>query len=230
MDIYHGSSKIVRNPVYGKGKPYNDYGLGFYCTEIPDMAREWAVRENQNGYLNHYQIDTSGLRVLNLQSDSYSILHWLTILIENRTLDTPAVLAQEACDYLRRFFSTDYKSYDVVVGYRADDSYFSFAKDFLNGTISYRQLSRAMYLGELGLQFVLRSEQSFSKIRFVSYEPVSYEIWYPKRKERDESARHAYFDAERNRRKRGDLYIMNILDEEIKPGDARLIPAPETDQ
>lgn len=40
--IYHGSSEIVKQPVYGKGKPYNDYGIGFYCTEHLELAKEWA--------------------------------------------------------------------------------------------------------------------------------------------------------------------------------------------
>ena len=43
------------------------------------------------------------------------------------------------------------------IGYRADDSYFSFASDFINGAISYRQLCNAMCLGKLGQQFVLKS-------------------------------------------------------------------------
>ena len=31
-----------------------------------------------------------------------------------------------------------------------------------------------------------------------------------------------YFDVERNRRQRGDLYIAQIMDEEMKPDDPRL--------
>ena len=27
IDIYHGSVNIVEKPVFGAGKPYNDYGL-----------------------------------------------------------------------------------------------------------------------------------------------------------------------------------------------------------
>ena len=49
--------------------------------------------------------------------------------------------------------------YDVIIGYRADDSYFSFAKDFINNTISVEQLAEAMRLGELGIQIVLKSER-----------------------------------------------------------------------
>lgn len=40
--IYHGSPEIIEKPVFGKGKPYNDYGMGFYCTEHLELAKEWA--------------------------------------------------------------------------------------------------------------------------------------------------------------------------------------------
>ncbi|MDE7354067.1 MAG: DUF3990 domain-containing protein [Acetatifactor sp.] len=46
-----------------------------------------------------------------------------------------------------------YESCDMMIGYRADDSYFSFAQDFINGTISYRQLNNALHLGRIGQQF-----------------------------------------------------------------------------
>ena len=46
MDIirlYHGSREIVKKPDLLKGKPYNDYGRGFYCTENIELAKEWHV-------------------------------------------------------------------------------------------------------------------------------------------------------------------------------------------
>ena len=39
---------------------------------------------------------------------------------------------------------------------------------------------------------------------------------------RDRSARRQYFDFEKNKRQRGDLYIVQILDQEIKADDPRL--------
>ncbi|MBR2627880.1 MAG: DUF3990 domain-containing protein, partial [Peptococcaceae bacterium] len=39
-----------------------------------------------------------------------------------------------------------------MIGYRADDSYFSFANAFLNNTLSLRQLEKAMMLGKHGEQ------------------------------------------------------------------------------
>lgn len=69
----------------------------------------------------------------------------LTVLLQNREFDIPSGLALDAKEYLLANFSVDYESCNAIIGYPADDSYFSFAQDFINGTISYRQLNNAMY-------------------------------------------------------------------------------------
>ena len=43
ITIYHGSEQIINEPTFGKGKTNNDFGIGFYCTENEDLAKEWAV-------------------------------------------------------------------------------------------------------------------------------------------------------------------------------------------
>lgn len=220
--IYHGSKDIIEKPKFGKGKPYNDYGLGFYCTENLALAKEWAVDIGRDGYANIYEIDDSRLSVLNLNDEQYTILHWLAILLKNRHFDSPSSLSHEAKEYILNNFSVDYKSYDVIIGYRADDSYFSFAQDFLNGTISYRQLNNAMHLGNLGQQFVLKSKKAFDLISFIGYENASFNEWYSRKENRDKAARRDYFDTEKNKRLRGDIYITQIIDEEMNGNDARL--------
>ena len=220
--LYHGSISIIEKPIFGYGKTYNDYGPGFYCTESLEMAKEWGVSRNQDGYANCYEIECDGLQILNLNTREYCILHWLTILLQNREFDIPSGLALEAKEYLLANFSIDYNNYDVIIGYRADDSYFSFAQDFINGTISYRQLNNAMHLGRLGTQFVLKSKEAFDRIRFVGSEIAESSEWYAKKMIRDKTARREYFDVERNRRQRGDLYITQIMDEEMSPYDTRL--------
>lgn len=220
--IYHGSKDIIEKPNFGKGKPYNDYGLGFYCTENLALAKEWAVDIGRDGYANIYEIDDSRLSVLNLNDEQYTILHWLAILLENRHFDSPSSLSHEAKEYILNNFSVDYKSYDVIIGYRADDSYFSFAQDFLNGTISYRQLNNAMHLGNLGQQFVLKSKKAFDLISFIGYENAYFNEWYSRKENRDKAARRDYFDTEKNKRLRGDIYITQIIDEEMNGNDARL--------
>lgn len=220
--LYHGSISIIEKPIFGYGKTYNDYGPGFYCTESLEMAKEWGVSRNQDGYANCYEIECDGLQILNLNAREYCILHWLTILLQNREFDIPSGLALEAKEYLLANFSINYNNYDVIIGYRADDSYFSFAQDFINGTISYRQLNNAMHLGRLGTQFVLKSKEAFDRIRFVGSEIAESSEWYAKTMIRDKTARREYFDVERNRRQRGDLYITQIMDEEMSPYDTRL--------
>ena len=222
MILYHGSKDIIEKPIYGQGKKYNDYGLGFYCTDNIELAKEWGTSFERSGYANRYQIDCTGLTILDLNDDKYCILHWLAILLSNREFDTPAGLALEAKEFLKKNFMLDYKKYDIIKGYRADDSYFSFAQDFINGTISYRQLNNAMYLGKLGIQYVLKSKEAFNRIVFDGYEEAEYKEWYAKKMKRDKSARREYFDVERNRRQRGDIYITRILDEEMSPDDKRL--------
>lgn len=220
--LFHGSPSIIEKPQFGYGKVYNDYGLGFYCTDSLEMAKEWGVAQNRNGYANRYELDCEGLKILDLNGPSFNILHWLAVLLENREFDVPSGLALEAKEYILNTFHVNYQSQDAIIGYRADDSYFSFAQDFINGTISYRQLNNAMHLGKLGQQFVLKSKQAFDRIQFLGYEVADHDEWYAKKMLRDRSARREYFSVERNKRQRGDLYITQILDEEMKPDDERL--------
>lgn len=221
--IYHGSSNIIEKPEFGFGKKYNDYGLGFYCTESPDMAKEWGVDFERNGFANCYEIEISDLDILDLNdSNKFCVLHWLSVLLQNREFDTPSGLALEAKEYLIKEFNVDYNQYDLIKGYRADDSYFSFAQDFLNGTISYRQLRNAMHLGELGEQIVLKSPKAFDNLKFIGSEIAEYDVWYARKSLRDKNARREYFDVEKNKRQKGDLYITHILDEEMRAYDPRL--------
>lgn len=220
--LYHGSKNIIAQPIFGYGKKYNDYGSGFYCTPVADMAREWAVDKDRDGYMNIYTLPADGLSVLNLSDGQYTVLNWLAVLLQNRTFELKGVLASEAKQYLTDNFLPDYETYDVIIGYRADDSYFSFAEDFLNGAISYGQLAKAMHLGRLGQQIVLKSRKSFERINFVRAESVPAEKWFYKKVERDSRARREYLNVERRARQKSDIYITKILDEEMKPNDPRL--------
>ena len=219
MIVYHGSDHIIEKPVYHMGKRNNDYGYGFYCTVHEDMAKEWSVAEGCSGYANRYELSMAGLTELDL--NKYPILTWLTVLVENRKFQLTSPLAREASAYLRKEFSVDYLSYDIIKGYRADDSYFSFAQDFLNGTISVSQLSEAMRLGDLGEQIVLVSRKAFDSITYLDSVAVDDLIWFPKRKARDDRAREAYYSTDK-RYVRGDIYITRIIDEEMKRDDERL--------
>lgn len=190
--IYHGSAQIIEKPQYGYGNKYNDYGMAFYCTESIDLAKEWAVTETMDGYANQYFLNTDGLRVLDLSDNNYNILNWLSILLDNRVFSVSSELASEAKKYLLTEFLPDYKSYDVIKGYRADDSYFSFANAFIQNALPLERLSEVMRLGKLGEQYAIRSSKAFSKLTFVEYHIADKEVYYPIKNTRDFNARSEY--------------------------------------
>ena len=218
MDIYHGSVNLVEKPVFGVGKVHNDYGRGFYCTEHAELAKEWACSADSDGYANHYQLDMSGLSILNLNSPEYNILNWLAILLENRKFNVTEGLPQRAKTYLMENFKVDYKRYDIIIGYRANDSYFSYAGDFVNGTLSLSDLSEAMRLGRLGEQVVLKSRKAFEALTFVEAIRAPREEYFAKYRQRDEEARDKYRQMATKPMAEDETYVIDIIRNNWKNG------------
>lgn len=220
MIIYHGSKDIIEKPEFGKGNKKNDYGLGFYCTENVELAKEWACSNNEtNGYANQYEIDLSAYKVLDLREEKYSILNWMALLLKFRTFDTNTPISAQAKEYILENFYVNVEEYDVIIGYRADDSYFSFAKDFINNTISVEQLAEAMRLGDLGIQIVLKSKRAFDTVKYISYELAECKEYYVKRVSRDKKARETYLSGQRQNSVYDGLFVMDIIRKGLKNGD-----------
>lgn len=222
MILYHGSVSIIEQPVFGKGKRHNDYGLGFYCTQSLDLAKEWAVEENRDGYANKYSLDLQGLTILDLSQKGFTTLHWITLLLQNRVFTLKNDIIKAGKKYLIEHFSLPVKEYDIIKGYRADDSYFAYAESFLNNTISVQRLSEALKLGNLGEQVVLMSEKAFGKLKFLGYEIADAATYYPLRKARNEQARMEFLSNRRGILSPDDLYLNDIIRGGIEPDDPRL--------
>lgn len=220
--IYHGSPNNIEKPKLGLGNPHNDYGLGFYCTLELELAKEWACSADSGGFANRYLLDVSKLRTLNLSSGEYSILSWLSVLLNNREFRIASDIAAEARDYLLQEFLPEYEQYDVIMGYRADDSYFSFARAFLNNTLSLAQLEKAMFLGRLGQQIVLKSESAFAMLQYQGYEIAEQTEYFPRRMARDQEARRALAAERRIGRATDAVYMIDILRGEWKKDDPRI--------
>ena len=220
ITLYHGSKQIVEVPAFGLGRKNNDFGPGFYCTESNDLAREWAVSSLSDGFSNRYTLDTEYLNILNLNSPEYTILNWIAVLVEHRLFSIKTPIARRAKQYLIERFGVNVNAYDLIKGYRADDSYFDFADAFLNNAITVEQLSRAMRLGKLGEQIVLKSPFAFSKIRYEGFEVAEKERFYVLRKSRNDEASQTYLKI---REEEGDgLYILDILRGDITNDDPRI--------
>lgn len=222
MNIYHGSDHIIEVPVYNGSKRTNDYGYGFYTTQSIELAKEWACSDNRDGFANCYDADLEGLSILNLNLPEYNILNWLAILAKYRTYWQSGSIADEAKSYLQEHFFIDPSPYDVIIGYRADDSYFTFAQDFISGAIPLSKLSEAMHLGKLGEQIVFKSREAFSHINFIGAEPAFAVIWYERKSARDREARRAYRSAKKSSNMVNELFMIDIMREGIENGDSRL--------
>lgn len=211
MKLYHGSENIIEKPELLGGKKHNDYGRGFYTTRSIELAKEWACKKGKNGFVSCYELDVDKLSVLNLNSHEYSVMNWLAILTRNRSYWQKNSIAEEAKNYLQEFFYIEIDNYDVIKGYRADDSYFSFAQDFIMGSISYEKLCHAMYLGELGEQYALKSKKSFDIIKYVDFDVALADEYYVKKVQRDKEARRRYREYKGMLPTSEELYIVDVL-------------------
>lgn len=221
IELWHGSTNIIEKPLFGVGKQNNDYGVGFYCTQECELAKEWACPDDTDGFANHYSIETDQLKILSLSSVEYSILNWLALLVANRQFQATSSVAAQGITYLMEQFLPDISGYDGIIGYRADDSYFSFARAFVNNTISVDQLAQAMRLGKSGEQFVLKSEKAVKALRYLGYEDAPSTVYYVRRKSRDEKARNEYGKSAKAALLDG-LFMRDIIREGVRNDDIRL--------
>ena len=209
ITIFHGSEKIIEHPIWGEGRKNNDFGIGFYCTESLELAKEWAVSSLRDGFANKYILDTKYLNILNLNSSAYTILNWIAVLVEHRLFSITTPVARRAKSYLIEKFSVNVNAFDIVTGYRADDSYFDYAESFINNAISVEQLAQAMKLGKLGEQIVIKSKYAFTKLKYEGFEVAEQGKYYVHRKSRNDEANRQYF--EMLDKESDGLYIQDII-------------------
>ncbi len=192
MIIYHGSPNKIK-PMYGKGNKQCDYGLAFYCTEDEHQADLWAVSKKGYGFTHKYSLDVKGLKILKLDEDD--VLLWLAILMSNRSIsdlsDTASVNLELLLD---KYLTVDVNDYDVIIGYRADDSYFAFATSFLEGSLTYDYLIESIRLGKLGYQCAVKSEKAFARLKELSIKEVNSTELKTEYLNRDRIARNTFRD------------------------------------
>ena len=209
ITIFHGSEKIIEHPIWGEGRKNNDFGIGFYCTESLELAKEWAVSSLRDGFANKYTLDTKYLNILNLNSSAYTILNWIAVLVEHRLFSITTPVARRAKSYLIEKFGVNVNAFDIIRGYRADDSYFDYAESFINNAISVEQLAQAMKLGKLGEQIVIKSKYAFTKLKYEGFEVAEQGKYYIHRKSRNDEANRQYF--EMLDKESDGLYIQDII-------------------
>ena len=184
--LFHGSSDEVILPTYGKGDEKHDYGQGFYLTESVELAKEWAVcKPNEtNGFVHKYELDTNGLKVLDFQEKN--VLVWLAELMKHRDAADTKRYRMLAKKFIEKY-GIGTSEYDVIKGWRANASYFYIAREFVRDNIDLNILEELLFLGDLGIQFCIKSELAYSKLHEIngSLLSVSYAEFNKKYNQRD---------------------------------------------
>ena len=193
--LFHGSNKIISNPTKAGGKVHNDFGQGFYCTPDIELAREWACTETPTAFANHYSFEPSyTLEVCNLSGPDYHVLNWLAVLMVNRVFETSHGIPAAIKKYIIKEFLPDLSGYDVIRGYRADDSYFQYSNLFLSGTISV----------------------------FTSAEIVDRDVYLAKRLARESKARDAFQKIKHGPEVFDGIFAIDVYRNKMKNDDPRL--------
>lgn len=188
--LYHGGPNKKITPTFGCDEEKHDYGKGFYLTEDRELAKEWAVcRPNeQNGWLHQYELEMDDLKVLDFEK--LGILSWLAELMKHRDASDSKRYRVLAKKFVQKY-GLDTVGFDVIKGWRADASYFFIAKEFARDNVDIDILERLLRLGDLGIQYCIKSKKAYSKLKEIpnSLLSVSYDEFNKKYNQRDIEAR-----------------------------------------
>ncbi len=201
--LYHGTPDKVVTPTYGLGDDKHDYGRGFYLTEDFELAKEWSVcrPEEQNGWVHKYELDTGDLKILDFQE--LDILTWLAELMKHRDAADSKRYHMLAAKFIEKY-GIDTSGYDVIKGWRANASYFYIAREFVRDNVDIDILEELLSLGELGIQYCIKTEAAYFKLREIPEElsVVEYEEFNAKYNRRDAEARkkmHELIESDANK-------------------------------
>ena len=85
MKVYHGSSRVIKQPTLEYGRFKLDFGKGFYVTTLPDQAEKWAARrailDNKTPVVSVFEFEADNLNILYF--DGYTA-EWLDFVVMNR--------------------------------------------------------------------------------------------------------------------------------------------------
>ena len=192
--LYHGSPNKQIWPTYGLGNDKHDYGKGFYLTQSLALASEWSVCNpiEKNGWVHKFILDTGELKILDFEK--YDVLSWLAELMKHRDADTGRRYTVLAPKFIQKYqISTE--EYDVIKGWRANASYFYIAKCFVRDEVDLDILPDLLKLGDLGIQYCLKTEKAFQFLReeFSALQEIEYTRVKQQYIQRDRAAREAMY-------------------------------------
>lgn len=160
MKLYHGSDVLVIQPDLKKGKPFKDFGRGFYLSDTYEQAEAMGERvasrslENNRPVVSTFDFEDSALNDGSLKVkrfDSYT-KEWAEFVLNNRNRK----VAQPTHDY------------DIVYGPIADDTIVRQMRRFELGDITIDDLMKELqYPHGITFQYFFGSEKALQKLTFI---------------------------------------------------------------
>lgn len=80
-------------------------------------------------------------------------------------------------------------------------------------------MDEILYPGPTGGQTMLKSSRAFEKLEYIGSDKVRSAIFYPKKENRDRSARNDYRSLKQRPWKKGEIYMMQIIDRGLTRND-----------
>ena len=156
--------------------------------------------------MHKYELEIDGLKILDFQSEN--ILSWLAELMKHREVADSKRYRMLSKKFIEKY-GIETKEYDVIKGWRANASYFYIAKAFVRDEIDVEILEELLLLGDLGIQYCIKSELAYSQLYEVVEElsTVEFEAFNEKYNKRDITARRKMkelIDSDRNK-------VMNVF-------------------
>lgn len=160
MKLYHGSDMLVERPEIAKGKPFKDFGRGFYLSADVKQASEMAAQRaalflDGKPIVSTFEFDESALTDGSLKVKRFETYteEWAEFVLRNRDRKTPQ----------------PYHDYDIVYGPIADDSIVRQLRKYELGDIKTLAdlMKELKYPQGITFQYFFGSEKALQKLRFL---------------------------------------------------------------
>ncbi len=154
------------------------------------MAKEWSVcKPNASvGYVHAFELDLSDLKILDFTK--LNILAWLAELMKHREASDSKRYRMLSAKFMEKY-GVDSSDCDIITGWRANASYFYIAKEFVRDNVDVEILENLLLLGNLGIQYCVKSEKAYAALKEVKENlvTVDYSEFNRRYSERDVTAR-----------------------------------------
>lgn len=156
MILYHGSNVVVDHPVLLASRRMLDFGPGFYTTSDLVQAQKWAditARRKQEGtgIVSVYELDDKLLNNLSIIHFPVANQEWLEFVTAHR---------QGYADECEA---------DIIIGPVANDNTMPVLRQYFAGIYTVEEALRRLLPQKLKDQFVLKTENALSILKFKEY-------------------------------------------------------------